>query len=100
MATYTNEAADLAVLFVLRPSFNASQTVTAANAHINYRNRVKNDSDSADVIERETKTASFDMIAPGYSAKTVNVAGIGNITYLQIAAAIRKVADAERLLLP
>lgn len=100
MSTYTNEAADLAVLFCLRPTYNASQAITAANASINFQNRIVNGSDSADIIYKETKTATFDMIGAGYSTKTVTLPVIGAITYQQVASAIKKIADAERLLLP
>lgn len=99
MATYTNDATDIPALFMLRPVFNAAGTVTAANAQINFQNRVTNGSDPTDVLYKETKSAAFDMIGAKASS-TVNVAGIGNITYAQIASAIKKMADAERLLLP
>ena len=100
MGTYTTEASDVPVLFCLRPTYNASQSITAANATINFQNRVVNNGDNTDILYKETKSASFDMIGAGYASKTVNVAGIGNITYQQVAAAIKKIADAERLLLP
>ena len=100
MATYTNEAADLAVLFCLRPTYNSSQVITAATASINYENRIVNNADAADSVTKPTKSTSFDMLGAGYSTKTVNVAGLGNITYQQVATAIKKIADAERLLLP
>lgn len=99
MSTYTNDATDIPALFILRPVFNAAGTVTAANCQINFQNRVTNGSDPTDVLYKETKSASFDMIG-AKAASTVNVAGIGNITYAQIASAIKKMADAERLLLP
>lgn len=99
MAIYTSDSTDIPVLFVLRPVFNAAGAVTAANAQINFQNRITNNSDPVDVAYKETKTAAFDIIGAKASS-TVNVAGIGNITYAQIASAIRKMADAERLLLP
>lgn len=99
MSSYTNEATDIPALFILRPVYNAAQAVTAANAQINYQNRVINGVDNTDIIYKETKSANFDMLGAKASS-TVNVAGIGNITYAQIASAIKKMADAERLLLP
>lgn len=99
MSTYTNEATDIASLFILRPVYNAAQTVTAANAQINFQNRTINNVDNTDIIYRETKSASFDMLGTK-ATSTVTVAGLGTVTYAQIASAIKKMADAERLLLP
>lgn len=99
MSSYTSESTDIPALFILRPVYNAAQAVTAANAQINFQNRVINGGDNTDIIYKETKSAAFDMLGVKASS-TVSVAGIGSITYAQIASAIKKMADAERLLLP
>lgn len=98
MATYTSDATDLPVSFTLSPVFNLAGAVTAANITGQFQSRIVNNADPTDIFFKNTKTVSFDMIGAKGSS-TVNVAGIGNITYIQIASAIRKMLDAERLLL-
>lgn len=100
MSTYTNESSDIPTVFILRPVYNGAQAVTAANANISFQNRVINSGDATDVIYKDTRSATFDMLGASYASKTVTVAGLGSITYAQIASAIKKMADAERLLLP
>lgn len=99
MATYTNESTDIPSEFTLRPVYNSAQVVTAADVEIKFQNRVINGSDAADIVLKNTKVTTFNLLAVPYASKTVNVAGVGNITYAQIASAIKKMADAERLLL-
>lgn len=81
--------------FTIQPVYNSSQTVTAANARVRYQSRLINNGDNTDVKYADTVTMDFDMLGAKASS-VVNVAGIGNITVAQTAAAIRKIADALR----
>lgn len=81
--------------FTLQPVYNSSQTVTAANARIRFQSRIINNGDSTDIKYTDTQIMDFDMLG-SKAASIVNVAGLGNITVQQTAAAIRKIADALR----
>jgi mRNA-degrading endonuclease toxin of MazEF toxin-antitoxin module len=95
MPNYVKEASDIPVLVVIRPSYdNTTGAVTSVSAQFNYHRRVKSDVDVNDQLAPiETASKSVDLFD---NVKTVSIAGIGNITYRQIAAALKKVADAER----
>lgn len=95
MPTYVSEATDIPALFMLRPVYNAAQAITAANAQVNFSNRTVNNIDNTDIIIKETTSMTFDMLG-AKAGSIVNVAGLGNITVAQTAAAIKKIADALR----
>lgn len=99
MATYIDESSEIPALVVFRPTFNAAQAVTALNCQANYSLRSINQSDNTKLYVNETKSFTFDLLG-SKATSTVNVAGIGSVTYAQIASAIKKIVDAERLIAP
>ena len=99
MPTYIDEASEVPSLVIFRPVFNAAQVVTNLNCQANYYLRALNQSDTTQFKTTDTKSFTFDLLGSKQSS-TVNVAGIGNITYGQIASALKKMVDAERLLAP
>jgi hypothetical protein len=92
---YSKESSDIPSLLVVRPIYdNATGAVNAVPCQVNYIRRIKNDSDANDQLTPiETVSRSVDLFD---NVKFVNIAGIGNITYRQVAAALKKIADAER----
>lgn len=97
MATYTKEGADLPSQVVIIPVFDASGTVTAAPCRFDWIRRIKNDADATDKIEQGTKSIAIDLFD---NVKTVNIPGVGVITYRKLATGLKLVADAERALIP
>lgn len=95
MSGYTKENADIPAQVVVVPVYDSSGAVTAAPCRFDWIRRIKNDSDAADKIEQGTKTVTIDLFD---NVKTVNIPGVGVVTYRKIATGLKLVADAERLL--
>lgn len=97
MPTFIDEATELPNLVIFRPTFNASQTPTALICQANYWLRALNQSDNTQFKTTDTKSFSFDLLGTK-ATSTVSVGGLGTVTYLQIAKAIKLMIDAERAL--
>lgn len=94
---FTQEAAEVPGLIIIRPTFNTSGNITAVPSTFNYVRRIKNDADSADIVVLDTKQPAVDLYD---NVKTANVAGIGTFTYRQVLQLLKKIGDQERALLP
>jgi len=91
---YSKEADDLPALCLVRPIYDNTGAVSGVVCQFNWMRRVKNDADAADQLPPlETASKAVDLWD---NVKTVNVPGVGNITYRNISRALKLVADAER----
>lgn len=90
---YTKETSDLPSEIHVRPVYDAAQAITAVDCGITWVSRIKNDADSTDMVVRQVAGKSVDLLD---ATKSVSLAGLGSVTYRQIAQLLKKVADAER----
>lgn len=76
---------------------NGNPVPSGATAFTIFRTRLKHDDDNR-VREnvQDDRNHTFEALASGVGSKTVNVTGIGPITYAQIVEGVVKMVDAEK----
>lgn len=92
---YSKEASDLPVDVAVRPAYdNATGAITAVPTTFRWVRRIKNDADANDQLPPlETHSKTVDLFD---NVKTVNIPGVGVVTYRKLAQGLKLVADAER----
>lgn len=93
MSTYTKELSDVPDIVTIRPLYDANGATVAVAAEFSWISRIKNDADATDIIVRGAATKTVDLFS---NSKTVNIPGVGVVSYRKLAIGLGLVAAAER----
>ncbi len=92
---FTKEAADVPDRIFIKPVYDATGAIVSVPCTFAWVERIKNDSNAADMIVRETKSLTIDLLDAGKSVTVGTTA-----TYQKVAQYLKKIADQERALIP